>query len=34
MVYNGIEYTVASNNLSIEEMIKIASSYMEEQLEK
>lgn len=33
-VYQGIEYTVASDNLNKEEMIKIVSSYMEENLEK
>lgn len=27
-IYQGVEYTVASNNLSIDEMIKIVSSYM------
>ncbi len=33
-VYEGIEYTVASNNLDMEEIIKIVSSYLEEKLEK
>ena len=33
-VYKGIEYTVASDNLSADEMIKIVSSYIEESKEK
>ena len=33
-VYQGVEYTVASDSLDVSEMIKIVSSYMEEHLEK
>lgn len=33
-VYQGVEYTVASSDLSVNEMIKIVSSYIEDQLEK
>lgn len=33
-VYQGVEYTVASSDLAVEEMIKIVSSYIEDQLEK